>query len=90
MTRRFEGKVAVISGGTRGIGREVAEHFASEGASIALCYLRNAEAAREAAGALEGRGVKVLVTKAHVGDPKNIDRWFEEIAGVFGRVDFFI
>lgn len=90
MTRRFEGKVAVISGGTRGIGREVAERFASEGASIALCYLRNAAAAREAAAALEGRGVKVLVTKAHVGDPKNIDRWFDEIGEVFGQVDFFI
>lgn len=90
MSRRFEDKVAVISGGTRGIGRAVAERFASEGASVALCYLRNAEGAREAAALLEGYGVKVLVTKAHVGEPSNIQRWFDEIADVFGRVDFFV
>lgn len=90
MSRRFEDKVAVISGGTRGIGRAVAGRFASEGASVALCYVRNADAARAAAAELEGCGVKVLVSKVHLGEPEHIGRWFDEIAEVFGRVDFFI
>ncbi|MGI8773967.1 MAG: SDR family oxidoreductase [Actinomycetota bacterium] len=90
MSRRFEDKVAVISGGTRGIGRAVAERFTSEGASVALCYVRNGDAARATAAELEGRGVKVLVSKVHLGEPDNIGRWFDEIAEVFGRVDFFI
>ncbi len=50
-------KVSLVTGGSRGIGRAIAEHFAEEGAHVALCA-RNEEQVREAVKALEKKGVK--------------------------------
>lgn len=85
-----ERKVALVTGGTRGIGKEIALRLADQGYDLVINYLRNRSAARETAAELEQKGVKVHLVKANVGDVKNIKEMFEEIDREFGRLDIFV
>ena len=71
--RRLQGKAALVTGASRGIGRGIAEAFAREGASIFLCA-RGEAALREAARELEGAGASVGYRAADVSDPKDAER----------------
>lgn len=86
----FKGKVALITGGTRGIGREIAHQLADQGCHLIINYLRNRSAAAEAAAELEAKGVKVHLIKANVGDTDKIKEMFQEIEQEFGRLDFLV
>lgn len=86
----FKGKVALITGGTRGIGRVIAHQLADQGCHLIINYLRNRSAAAEAAAELEAKGVKVYLIKANVGDTDKIKEMFQEIDQVFGRLDFLV
>lgn len=88
--KRFQNKVALITGASRGIGRAIAELFAREGASIVLNYLRNEEAARETEKALAALGSKVLTVPANVGNPKEAEGLVEAAGKKFGRIDILI
>lgn len=88
--RDLEGRVALVTGGSRGIGRAVSRAFAARGASVAICYLRNGEAARAACAELEAEAVKALAIRAHLGEAAQVDRLFDEIGAAFGRLDFFV
>lgn len=90
MERDLEGKVALVTGGTRGIGRAISLALARRGASIALVYLRNHEAAREAARLVEDEGVKALPIKAHMGDEGQVSKLFDSLEETFGRLDVFV
>ena len=71
--RRLQGKAALVTGASRGIGRGIAEAFAREGASIFLCA-RGGEALRDAARELEAAGASVGYRAADVSDPKDAER----------------
>ena len=86
----FDGKVAVVTGGSRGIGRTIALEFARLGADVAFGYLRSHKTARETAAEIEALGVRCLAAQAHVGDPDSISRFFQKVAAQFGRVDVLI
>lgn len=90
MTRSLEGRVALVTGGSRGIGRAISERFAMRGANVVVAFLRNRKAAEETCASLEGRGVKAVPIKAHVGEEQDIDRLFDEIEETFGRLDIFV
>ena len=85
-----EKKVALVTGGTRGIGKEIALRLADQGCDIVLNYLRNRSTARETAAELEAKGIKVHLIKANVGDTDNIKEMFAEIDREFGRLDYFV
>lgn len=85
-----ERKVALVTGGTRGIGKEIALRLADQGYDLVINYLRNRSAARETAAELEAKGVKVHLVKANVGDVNNIKEMFAEIDREFGRLDIFV
>jgi 3-oxoacyl-[acyl-carrier protein] reductase len=70
----FEGKVALVTGASRGIGRAIALRLAAEGANIVVNYNANAEAANEVAEAVKSRGSEVTVIKADVANPADVDR----------------
>lgn len=88
--RDLDGRVALVTGGTRGIGRAIAGALARRGANVVVAYLRNRTAADEAVSHLEGEGVKAVAIRAHVGDEKQIDKLFSQIEETFGRLDVFV
>jgi len=82
----FDGKVAVVTGGTRGIGFAVAEALVREGAGLVVCG-REAERVEAAAAELESRGATVAGFACDVTDPAQIDMLFAETERLFGRLD---
>jgi len=88
--KRFQGKIALITGASRGIGRAIAEVFSREGADIVLNYLRNEEAARDTEKALKSYGSRVLVCQANVGNPKEAESLVEQAGREFGKIHILI
>ena len=86
----FEGKVALVTGGSRGIGKAIALELASRGADIAFNYLRNHRAAAETESEIEAIGVRCLKVRAHLGDEAKIASLFEAIEAEFGRLDILV
>jgi enoyl-[acyl-carrier protein] reductase III len=87
---RLDGKVALVTGGSRGIGKAIALEFADRGANIAFNYLRNHKAARETQQEIESLGVRCLRVRAHLGDEDKIVDLFEAIDSEFGRLDILV
>ncbi len=87
---RFEGKTALVSGASRGIGRAIALRLASEGASIVVNYNANAEAASEVAEAVLGCGAQALVVQADVAVAADVDRLVAATVDRFKRVDVLV
>lgn len=81
---------AFVTGASRGIGRAIALRLASEGRSVAVGFFRNRSKAREVCAEIEGRGVKALPVKVHVGDADALDRAFDEVGEIFGGLDVFV
>jgi len=86
----FSGKIALITGSGRGIGKATALHFARLGADIVVNYLRKQSTADETAREIEALGRRALVIKADVGDPADIDRLFDTVEREWGGLDFLV
>lgn len=86
----LNGKIAVVTGGSRGIGRAVCEKLASLGADIAFSYAGNAAAAQETEAACRALGVRVLAVQADVGKSEAVTAFFDAVLKEFGRVDILV
>ncbi len=86
----FKGKVVLITGGSRGIGKAIALEFARGGADIAFNYLRSHAAAAETEKEILALGVRCLRVKAHLADSDKISGLFSEIASEFGGLDVLV
>lgn len=86
----FEGKTALVTGGSRGIGRAVCLELARGGASVALCYAGNEAAAKEAVQAVEALGVKALAVRCDVSDAAQVDALVKAAVERFGQVDILV
>ncbi|MFQ5860892.1 MAG: enoyl-[acyl-carrier-protein] reductase FabL [Dehalococcoidia bacterium] len=86
----LEGKVALVTGGSRGIGRAIALELGRRGVDIALNYLRDYRAARRTREELEQLGVRCLAIRAHLGDAGKIRELFTALEREFGRLDILI
>lgn len=87
---KFEGKIALVTGSGRGIGREIARHLAACGADIIINYIHNKDSAEQSAQEIRNLGRKALIIRANIGKPEGIDKLFDEIIDFYGRLDFFI
>jgi len=90
MAYDFSGKTALITGSGRGVGRVTALHLARQGADIIINYLRKKTAAEETAHEIEALGRKVLLVRADMGEPEDIDRLFSEIESNFAGLDILV
>src|SRR5437879_692920 len=88
--RRLTGKVALVTGAGRGIGRAIAKALAQEGASLVLHHLESAQGAAEAADEAGRLGVRTLVARADVSLAPAVRNMFEEIHRTFGRLDILV
>ncbi len=86
----FQGKVALVTGGTRGIGAAIVRRFAERGADVAFTYARSDQKARDYAHELGKSGAKVLAIKADSRDPAAVRAAVEQTAGELGRLDILV
>jgi len=84
------GKFALVTGGSRGIGRAISKRLAEQGAQVAFNYLRNREAAKEAKAEIASVGKEPIEIRANVADEEHVDRMFDEIREKFGRLDILV
>lgn len=88
--KRFAGKVALITGSGRGIGRAIALRLAADGADIIVNYFRDRASAEATAAEIEGIGSRAHVVKANVGDIDDVRTLVHAASEHFGRLDFLI
>jgi enoyl-[acyl-carrier protein] reductase III len=86
----LEGKLALVTGSGRGIGRAIALKLASQGADIVIDFFRHRESAEQTAKDVRALGVKAEVIRANVGDSAKIDELFDTIGNKFGHLDILI
>ena len=84
------GKNALVTGGSRGIGKAVCLELARQGANVAVNYAGRAQAAEEVAAACRELGVEAFAVQADVADAAAVDAMVKEVAARFGRVDILV
>ncbi|MBD8028295.1 3-oxoacyl-ACP reductase FabG [Ureibacillus sp. Re31] len=89
MTGRFDNRVAFITGGSRGIGKGIAETFAEEGAKIAIIDI-NEEALNEVQSEFKEKGYTVLTLQANVVNAEEVEAAMEEVVSQFGSLDILV
>jgi NAD(P)-dependent dehydrogenase (short-subunit alcohol dehydrogenase family) len=88
--RGFEGKVALITGASRGIGRALALRLAARGSNVVVNYKQNDEAAREVVREVDRLGATGLAIRADLESLEEIEAMFDQVQERFGRLDFFV
>src|SRR6185312_6967778 len=86
----FEGKIALITGASRGIGRALALSLAARGATPIINYRRNEDAARDTVAEIERLGATGLAIRADLESVEQIETMFDQVSERFGRLDFFV
>ncbi len=87
---RLHGKVALVTGASRGIGRGIALALAAEGAAVVVNYRRDAEAAAQTVADIEALGVRALALQADVGDWGAVDAMVAEAVAAMGKLDIVV
>lgn len=90
LTITLTGKVALVTGGSRGLGTAIAHALADEGADVAISYVASADKAREVERDLEGRGVRAAAFQADQTSPAESERLINAVVERFGRLDILV
>ena len=88
--REFAGRVALVTGGSRGIGRSCCQLLAQAGADVAINYNSNEEAARDTADLVAGCGVKYHLCRANVADPEQVEAMVEGVEQALGPIELLV
>jgi 3-oxoacyl-[acyl-carrier protein] reductase len=90
MSNELENKVALVTGGSRGIGAAIAKRLAANGARVAITYARDAEAAARTVKAIEGAGGKAVAIKADATDPAAVKAAVDKAVASLGKLDILV
>src|SRR5437773_12277648 len=90
MSEKLKGKVAVVTGASKGIGASIALHLAAEGAAVVVNYSSSKEGADRVVGEINGNGGKAVAIQANLAKEQDVRRLFAETKKAFGKLDILV
>src|ERR1700716_3777424 len=87
---RLAGKIAIVTGASKGIGASIAEHLAAEGASVVVNYASSKAGADVVVKRITAKGGKAISIQADVSKPEDITRLFSETKSAYGKLDILV
>jgi 3-oxoacyl-[acyl-carrier protein] reductase len=90
MSKQLEGKIALVTGGSRGIGAAIAKRLAADGANVAITYTKGADAAASVVKEIERAGGKAIAIQADAADAGAVEAAVEKTVATFGQLDVLV
>jgi 3-oxoacyl-[acyl-carrier protein] reductase len=90
MTKKMEGKIALVAGGSRGIGAGIAKRLAADGAEVAITYTKGADAAASVVEEIERAGGKAIAIQADATNAEAVRSAVKRTVAIFGRLDVLV
>src|SRR5215475_7986848 len=90
MSKKLAGKVAVVTGASKGIGASIAKHLADEGAAVVVNYASSKEGADRVVGEITKKGGKAVAVQADLSKEADVRRLFAEAGKAYGRLDVLV
>src|SRR5438874_3244214 len=90
MSQKLAGKVAVVTGASKGIGASIARQLAAEGATVVVNYASSKQGAERVVAEIAGKGGKAIAVQADMTKPGDIERPFSETKKAFGKLDLLV
>ncbi|AUG55792.1 SDR family NAD(P)-dependent oxidoreductase [Thalassospira marina] len=90
MTKSLDGKVAIVTGGSRGLGAMIAEHLADQGAAVAITYAASAQKADAVVAKLKAKGARAIAIKSDQSDLSSAKPMIDAVLAEFGQIDILV
>ncbi|OXR45151.1 General stress protein 39 [Nocardia cerradoensis] len=90
MSKRLEGRTALVTGGSRGLGAAISRQLAGDGATVAVHYRTEADAAREVVAAITSEGGRAVAVSGSMGDFAAVDRLVDDTVAAVGPIDLLV